>query len=100
MSREVQNRIRGCLLGGAIGDALGAPVEFASLAEIRSCFGPAGVEELARAYGRVGGITDDTQLTLFTAEGLILAARDAPRSPSRSQTVRCVHRAYLRWLRT
>lgn len=39
-------RVRGCLLGGAIGDALGAPVEFWSLDRIRGTVGPAGV----RAY--------------------------------------------------
>ena len=33
---------RGCLLGGAVGDALGAPVEFMSLEEIRTRFGPRG----------------------------------------------------------
>src|SRR4029077_8441 len=33
-------RIRGCLLGGAIGDALGAPIEFLSLDEIRRQHGP------------------------------------------------------------
>jgi ADP-ribosylglycohydrolase len=38
-------------------------------------------------------------MTLFTAEGLILAARD-PAFSGRSGTVRSVHRAYLRWLRT
>src|SRR5215468_7455150 len=36
-------RVRGCLLGGAIGDALGAPVEFWSLDRIRSVVGPDGV---------------------------------------------------------
>lgn len=30
-----QERFAGCLLGGAIGDALGAPIEFLSLARIR-----------------------------------------------------------------
>jgi protein-tyrosine phosphatase len=39
------SRIRGCLLGGAVGDALGAPVEFLSLGEIRAKFGPDGVRE-------------------------------------------------------
>jgi ADP-ribosylglycohydrolase len=36
-----RDRYRGCLLGGAVGDALGAGVEFMSLAEIRSRYGPA-----------------------------------------------------------
>jgi ADP-ribosylglycohydrolase len=66
-------RIRGCLLGGAVGDALGAPVEFLSLQEIRDKFGPAGIHDYARAYGRRGAIADDTQMTLFTAEGLLRA---------------------------
>jgi ADP-ribosyl-[dinitrogen reductase] hydrolase len=67
------DRIRGCLLGGAVGDALGAPVEFMSTDEIRAAFGPDGIEEFAFAYGRRGAVTDDTQMTLFTAEGLIRA---------------------------
>ena len=54
-----------------MGDALGAPVEFASLAEIRSRFGPEGVRDFAPGRVRPGAITDDTQMTLFTAEGLL-----------------------------
>ena len=67
------SRIRGCLLGGAVGDALGAPVEFMSLKEIRDRFGPDGIRDFEPAYGRSGSITDDTQMTLFTAEGLLRA---------------------------
>ena len=33
-------------------------------------WGPAGVTGFERAYGRVDAITDDTQMTLFTVEGL------------------------------
>lgn len=71
--RRTRGAFRGCLLGGAVGDALGAPVEFARLPEIRRRFGPKGVTDFAPAYGRAGAITDDTQMTLFTAEGLIRA---------------------------
>jgi ADP-ribosyl-[dinitrogen reductase] hydrolase len=39
-------RVLGCLLGGAAGDALGAPIEFMSLREIRGRFGPDGPAEL------------------------------------------------------
>jgi len=94
-----RDQVRGCLLGGAVGDALGAPIEFDSLREIRARFGADGLLEPAPAFGRVGAITDDTQMTLFTAEGLMLATRD-PALAGRSGMVRCVHRAYLRWLRT
>ena len=63
------------LLGGAIGDALGGPVEFEggrrSLPRI-----PIGVRTFVvrvAPAGRAGTITDDTQMTLFTVEGLIRA---------------------------
>jgi ADP-ribosylglycohydrolase len=36
-------RVRGCLLGGVIGDGLGAPVEFWSLNQIRAAVGDEGV---------------------------------------------------------
>lgn len=68
-----RERILGSLLGGAVGDALGAPVEFMSLPEIKAKFGSRGIRESAPAYGRLGTITNDTQMTLFTAEGLLRA---------------------------
>ena len=41
---------------------------------IRARFGERGLTGYAPAYGRSGGaITDDTQMTLFTADGLIRA---------------------------
>ena len=40
----------------------------------RTRFGAAGIQRPATAYGRVGAITDDTQMTLFTAEGLLQAS--------------------------
>jgi ADP-ribosylglycohydrolase len=61
---------RGCLPAGAIGDALGAPVEFWSLSEIRSRLGDLGVT----GYLGGGAVTDDTQMALFTGEGLIRAS--------------------------
>src|SRR5579883_1882250 len=94
-----RDRFLGCLLGGAVGDALGAPVEFWSLAEIRGRLGPAGVTEYLPAYGRRGAITDDTQMTLFTAEGL-LRADNRGREKGIADPLAVVHRAYLRWLRT
>jgi len=97
--RRVRARFLGCLLGGAVGDALGAPVEFLKVAEIRERFGVAGVRELAPAYGRVGAISDDTQMTLFTAEGLI---RGHVRLCFKGTTTfsGVTAHAYLRWLQT
>ena len=94
------SRYRGCVLGGAVGDALGAPVEFMSLAEIQSRHGAEGIRDFAPAFGRVGSITDDTQMTLFTAEGLLRAwVRFALRGigPAFDSVTA---NAYLRWLRT
>ncbi|WBB63238.1 ADP-ribosylglycohydrolase family protein [Streptomyces sp. WMMC500] len=97
-----RSRVRGCLLGGAIGDALGGPVEFWSLERIRSECGPDGVREYrpedvacARTYGR---ITDDTQMTLFTVEGMIRASVRTDRGLG--FTVGVLHHAYDRWLDT
>ena len=94
-----RDRFRGCLLGGAIGDALGAPVEFLSRAQIVEAFGAAGVTDFAPAYGATGRITDDTQMTLFTAAGLLNAViRGQARGiTSVRSSVAC---AYLRWRET
>lgn len=67
------SRYRGCLLAGACGDALGAPVEFWRRSQILARFGEPGITDYLEAYGRVGAITDDTQMTLFTVEGLLAA---------------------------
>ncbi|MGN9780609.1 ADP-ribosylglycohydrolase family protein [Nonomuraea sp. ZG12] len=76
-----RSRVRGCVLGGAIGDALGGAIEFDSIGGVRSHHGGAGVTGMvADAGGREGLITDDTQMTLFTLEGLIRAGlREATR---------------------
>jgi ADP-ribosylglycohydrolase len=96
---ELQARVQGCLFGGAVGDALGAPVEFLSLLEIRRQFGHDGIRDYVPAYGRCGAITDDTQMTLFTAEGLMRAwVRMQLRGICNTKGV--MHHAYLRWLLT
>jgi len=95
-----RDRFVGCLLGGAVGDALGAPIEFLSLAQIQKRFGAAGLNHYALAYGGLGRITDDTQMTLFTAEGLLRAwVRACLKGIGPIETSITSH-AYLRWLRT
>lgn len=64
------DRYRGCLIGGAAGDALGYAVEFLDSASIKQMYGKQGITE----YDLKGGkalISDDTQMTLFTANGLL-----------------------------
>jgi ADP-ribosylglycohydrolase len=92
-------RVRGGLLGVAVGDALGAPVEFQALSEIRATHGMAGIFDYVSIYGRHGAITDDTQMTLFTAEGLLRAwVRQIEKGISHIPSV--IHHGYLRWLLT
>jgi ADP-ribosylglycohydrolase len=92
---HVQDRVRGCLLGGAVGDALGAPIEFQSLREIRKHHGQGGITGYVPTWrGTTGLITDDTQMTLFTVEGLIRARID------HGDALKAVGEAYLRWLDT
>jgi hypothetical protein len=83
-----------------VGDALGAPVEFMSFAEIRAAYGDQGVLELHPAYGRLGAITDDTQMTLFTAEGLLRSIVRRKERGIGGAEVGLVKDAYLRWLKT
>lgn len=101
----INNRINiqhfaGCLLGGAIGDALGWPIEFMSAREILDSFDPDGIQDFVRTGGRLAEITDDTQMTLFTAEGLLCASGQADTEDSTSSLTAAIYRAYLRWLRT
>lgn len=92
-------RIRGCLLGGAVGDALGAAVEFLEWPAIQAQYGPHGILDFAPAYGTTGAVTDDTQMMLFTAEGLLRAfVRGSSRGLCHVPGV--IHHALLRWLLT
>jgi len=94
-------RVRGCLLGGAIGDALGFPIEGLSLGTIRSQYGERGITGPVRdRTGRTGLISDDTQLTLFTAEGWLTGFRRMRAKGIGGAEVMLVLDAYLRWLDT
>lgn len=99
MTRGAVDRFAGCLLGGAVGDALGAPVEFLSLDEIRRAHGSEGIRDMAEAYGRVAAITDDTQMTLFTAAGLLRAVTRM-HARGASDPLDVIYFSYLRWLNT
>lgn len=94
----------GALLGGAIGDALGAPIEFMRFEQVMGILGTQGITDYIIPPGHKHAlITDDTQLMLFTAEGLIRSATRAHRK-NKERTLEgisiAVFRAYLRWLYT
>jgi ADP-ribosylglycohydrolase len=52
---RTHGRIIGCLLGLAIGDALGAPVEFLQLYGIKAEYGEAGIQDLDEWRGLPAG---------------------------------------------
>ena len=64
------DKYRGCLLGCAAGDALGYTIEFWDEEEIFTQYGDSGITEYELTNG-VALISDDTQMTLFTANGLL-----------------------------
>ena len=66
-----QDKIRGSLIGGAAGDALGYAVEFMTLQQIKEQYGNDGITEYTLKNGKVL-ISDDTQMTLFTANGVLI----------------------------
>ncbi len=100
MSVSIRDRYRGCIVGQAVGDALGAPAEFLSLDEIRATFGPDGVTDLAPWHRfPAGSFTDDTQMAIATASGT-LRALNRGRDMDIWDTIGVVHGAYVRWFET
>lgn len=96
-----RDRIRGCLFGGAAGDALGYAVEFIEDGSIFNIYGTDGITEYARD-SRSGKalISDDTQMTLFTANGLLVGDAVRRMSGTAEAPREYAVRAYLDWLYT
>ncbi len=89
-----RDRFRGCLIGGAAGDALGYTVEFKQEGRIFELYGPRGITEY-QLKNRIAEISDDTQMTLFTAAGLLRgAARPGGPKPEDFRA------SYIDWLKT
>ena len=94
------DRIRGCMVGGAVGDALGYPIEFESWPQIRKRYGPDGIRKYELDPRGLALISDDTQMSLFTAAGILLGmTRGATRGIMARIDTYC-HWTYLDWLHT
>ena len=96
--KKSKDFFRGCLIGGAIGDALGWPVEFMKTNEIKRQYGEKGIQDLVLKSG-YAEITDDTQMTLFTAEGILRTMTRLARKGITSH-IDVTYYAYMRWLHT
>ena len=95
------DKIQGSLMGGAIGDALGYPVEFMSLNSIVQQYGSEGISAYKlNDFTKTALISDDTQMTLFTAAGLLAGAVDVGMEKLSERASDYVFCAYLNWMET
>jgi ADP-ribosyl-[dinitrogen reductase] hydrolase len=83
-----EQRLAGCLLGTALGDALGLACEGMSAAAIARRFGR---PDRFRLLGQQGFVSDDTEQSALIAQSLIRAPSDVERS------ARCFRWSLLGW---
>lgn len=65
------DKYRGCLLGGAAGDALGYAIEFDREEAIAARYGSRGIRDYQLDERGLAPFSDDTQMTLYTANSLL-----------------------------
>ncbi len=93
--------IRGCIFGGAVGDALGYPVEFLQEEDIFAQYGPRGITAYEKdPYTGKALISDDTQMSLFTANGLLVGQTRGELRGIAGPPRAYVEQAYRDWLMT
>ena len=92
------DKVEGCFVGGAIGDALGSKIEPLSYDKIQKRYGEAGLHYIPKTCGMYR-VTDDTQMSLFTTEALLnnfLCDSDLSKEPDYS----IIYDSYQDWYRT
>ena len=102
MKNRIRDHIRGCLIGGAVGDALGYPVEFLSYNSIVAHYGKYrihGITEYKLDPGRTALFSDDTQMSLFTANGILVNETKKRLGGTEDKLKKSVYEAYLEWWR-
>ncbi len=94
------NKFKGCLIGGAVGDALGYAVEFMPASSIFQKYGISGITEYELHNG-IAEISDDTQMTLFTATGLLVGTTEGMIRGIMGDYAECsIAAGYRDWYRT
>lgn len=86
---DMLSRYIGSLVGGAVGDALGWPIEFTKDADIEKKYGIYGPSEPGVQ------VTDDTQMTLYGVEGILNAVRSG--SFTEDSIIKNMHASYVHW---
>ena len=94
-----QTSYRGCLLGLAVGDAMGYTVDDRSLEQIRTDYGPEGLlgYDLVNGYADV---TSYTQLAAFSCNGLLLGLTRGQMQGVMAPYVRYIALAEREWSQT
>lgn len=96
-----RDAIRGSMIGGAIGDALGVPVEFLSEEDIFEEYGPEGITEYELDPDSWKAlISDDTQMTMFTANGMLYRETRGCLRGIAGDPRTYIANMYVEWLRT
>ena len=99
-AERVADSIRGSMMAGAAGDALGYEVEFKSRRTILSRFGDQGITKFALDSNGKALISDDTQMSLFTANGILMGLTRGFMRGIGGRPEKYVTKAYLDWYYT
>ncbi len=108
--KDILDRFKGSLYLGALGDAFGYVVEFMTTDEIQRKFsGPISFLDVGHIpfldENAEIAVSDDTQMTLFTAEGVVDAFQNLSGKPfaqvfDHDVVTGSIRRSYLDWLKT
>lgn len=99
-TNQRKDKILGCLIGGAVGDALGYPVEFMTFEQIVKKYGKQGITRYELDENGVAKISDDTQMTLFTANGILFGRTRGAMRGIMGPIESYIKDSYLEWLQT
>lgn len=98
---SIGSRFQATMIGGAIGDALGYPIEFMSQMDIKSAYGSEGLRHyIVEPESGKALISDDTQMSLFTADGLLWSYYLGSYRGLESYAEKGIYPSYLRWYYT
>lgn len=87
------DKIKGCMIAGAIGDALGYEVEFNLEPGIFKRFGKDGIQEY-ELYDGLAIVSDDTQMAMFSANAMIYA------NANELDEIKTIRDSYFAWYHT
>ncbi len=88
-----KSKMKGSMIAGALGDALGYAIEFHKESEIFSIYGKEGIQEFKLTDGQAL-VSDDTQMSMFTANAMIVA------KANNLDVIETIRESYIHWFYT